>query len=144
VKPKRNQSSARATTGVKRTGLARAISKFGYCSRAQALELIREGRVCVNGSMVRNPESPARLGTDRIEIDSNLLSAAEKIYLTLNKPRGIVTSAADEEGRETVYSLLPSELQWIAPVGRLDKASEGLLLFTNDSEWGHGSRLASR
>jgi 23S rRNA pseudouridine2605 synthase len=53
----------------------------------------------------------------------------------MNKPRGIVTTAADEKGRDTVYSLLPSELNWIAPVGRLDKASEGLLLLTNDSEW---------
>ena len=53
----------------------------------------------------------------------------------LNKPRGIVTSASDEKGRDTVYSLLPSGLTWLAPVGRLDKASEGLILFTNDSEW---------
>ncbi len=63
------------------------------------------------------------------------LRAAEKIYLVLNKPRGIVTSASDEKGRDTVYSLLPSDLPWIAPVGRLDQASEGLLLLTNDSEW---------
>jgi 23S rRNA pseudouridine2605 synthase len=53
----------------------------------------------------------------------------------LNKPRGIVTTAADEKGRETVYALLPEGLPWVAPVGRLDKASEGLLLLTNDSEW---------
>ena len=53
----------------------------------------------------------------------------------LNKPRGIVTTAADEKGRDTVYSLLPGNLPWIAPVGRLDRASEGLLLLTNDSEW---------
>jgi len=53
----------------------------------------------------------------------------------MNKPRGLVTTASDEKGRETVYSLLPADLQWIAPVGRLDQASEGLLLLTNDSEW---------
>jgi 23S rRNA pseudouridine2605 synthase len=53
----------------------------------------------------------------------------------MNKPRGVVTTASDEKGRETVYSLLPQNLPWLAPVGRLDKASEGLLLLTNDSEW---------
>lgn len=53
----------------------------------------------------------------------------------MNKPRGVVTTASDEKGRETVYDLLPDDLPWLAPVGRLDKASEGLLLFTNDSEW---------
>jgi len=58
-----------------------------------------------------------------------------KTYLALNKPRGVITTADDEKGRETVYSYLPKDLPWIAPVGRLDKASEGLLLLTNDSEW---------
>jgi 23S rRNA pseudouridine2605 synthase len=53
----------------------------------------------------------------------------------MNKPRGVVTTASDEKGRETVYSFLPQNLPWLAPVGRLDKASEGLLLLTNDSEW---------
>jgi 23S rRNA pseudouridine2605 synthase len=59
----------------------------------------------------------------------------------MNKPRGLVTSASDEQGRDTVYSLLPKYRQWLAPVGRLDKASEGLLLFTNDSNW--ADRVAS-
>lgn len=116
-------------------GLARALSKLGYCSRQQAVELIRQGKVRLNGSTPKNPETPVRLGTDRIEVEGQSLKSAEKIYLMLNKPRGIVTSASDEKGRDTVYSLLPSGLTWLAPVGRLDKASEGLLLFTNDSEW---------
>ena len=75
------------------------------------------------------------LGKDRIEIDGQPLSESAKVYLVLNKPRGVVTSASDEKGRETVYAYLPKGLPWIAPVGRLDKASEGLLLLTNDSEW---------
>lgn len=119
----------------RKVGLARALSKLGYCSRQQAVELIRQGKVRLNGSTPKNPETPVRLGTDRIEVQGRSLEAAEKIYLMLNKPRGIVTSASDEKGRDTVYSLLPSGLTWLAPVGRLDKASEGLLLFTNDSEW---------
>jgi 23S rRNA pseudouridine2605 synthase len=119
----------------KHVGLARALSKLGRCSRSQAFDLIRDGKVRLNGAITRNPESPVRLGTDRIHVDGKLLAAAEKICILLNKPRGIVTTAADEKGRETVYSLLPSNLQRLAPVGRLDKASEGLLLLTNDSTW---------
>ena len=120
----------------RRIGLARALSKLGYCSRSQGFELIRNGRVRLNGNVARNPEAPVHLERDRIEVDQTSVPIAEKIYLMMNKPRGLVTSAADEKGRETVYSLLPRDLPWVAPIGRLDKASEGLLLFTNDSEWG--------
>lgn len=116
-------------------GLARALSKLGYCSRAQAAQLIRTGNVRVNGAVRRDPETPFRLDKDRIEIDGQRVAASEKSYLMLNKPRGIVTTASDEKGRDTVYKFLGAELPWVAPVGRLDKASEGLLLLTNDSEW---------
>jgi len=116
-------------------GLARALSKLGYCSRSQAAELIRAGRVRLKGAAARDPEMPVRLGRDRIEVDGSAVRAGEKLYLMLNKPRGVVTTASDERGRETVYSCLPPDLPWVAPVGRLDKASEGLLLLTNDSEW---------
>jgi 23S rRNA pseudouridine2605 synthase len=132
---KKTEYGPRTHTGAKHVGLARALSKLGLCSRSQAFALVRDGKVRLNGSIVRNPEAPVRLGKDRIDVDGHAVAAAEKIYLVLNKPRGIVTTAADEKGRDTVYSLLPSNLQWIAPVGRLDRASEGLLLFTNDSEW---------
>ena len=72
-----------------------------------------------------------------LQVDGILVEPGRKIYLMMNKPRGLVTTASDEKGRETIYSLLRSEdaLPWLAPVGRLDKASEGLLLLTNDSEW---------
>jgi 23S rRNA pseudouridine2605 synthase len=72
---------------------------------------------------------------DRIEVDGSPLDKTPAIYLIMNKPRGVVTSASDEKGRETVYDLLEPGLPWVGPVGRLDKASEGLLLLTNDSEW---------
>lgn len=77
------------------------------------------------------------LQKDRIEVDGILVELGRKIYLMMNKPRGLVTTAADEKERDTIYSLLRSDnaMPWLAPVGRLDKASEGLLLFTNDSEW---------
>jgi 23S rRNA pseudouridine2605 synthase len=98
--------------------------------------MIRQGKVTLNGARPTNPSTPVRLGVDRIQVDGQRIAAAEKLYLMLNKPRGIVTTASDEKGRDTVYSLLPKDLQWLAPVGRLDKASEGLLLLTNDAEWG--------
>lgn len=116
-------------------GLARALSKLGYCSRSQAQQLISAGRVRINGGVKRNSEAPVFLGRDRIEIDGSVIGAASKIYWMLNKPRGLLTTASDEKGRPTVYSKLSDDLPWLAPVGRLDKASEGLLLLTNDSEW---------
>lgn len=125
-----------ATEKLERVGLARALSKLGFCSRSKAFAIIRSGRVRVNGSITKNPESPVQLGKDRLEVDGEPIVSAEFVYLAMNKPRGIVTTASDEKGRETVYDCLPENLPWVGPVGRLDKASEGLLLLTNDSEWG--------
>lgn len=125
-------------------GLARALSKLGFCSRSHAIDLIGTGRVSLNGMVRRDPEEPVRLGRDRIRVDQREIKSEHKIYLAMNKPRGLVTTASDEKGRETVYSILRNSdetLPWVSPVGRLDKASEGLLLLTNDSEW--GARVAS-
>ncbi len=125
-------------------GLARALSKLGYCSRSRAAELIRAGRVRLNGGLRRDPETPVRLEKDQIEVDDRAVEIQQKIYLMMNKPRGVVTTASDEKGRQTVYAVLEragESLPWLAPVGRLDKASEGLLLLTNDSEW--GTRIAA-
>jgi 23S rRNA pseudouridine2605 synthase len=119
----------------RRVGLARALSKLGYCSRSQATELIRAGRVRLNGAARRDPETPVHVECDRIEVDRHIVGPEAKLYLMMNKPRGVVTTASEEKGRDTVYSYLNDGLPWVAPVGRLDKASEGLLLLTNDSEW---------
>jgi 23S rRNA pseudouridine2605 synthase len=119
----------------RRIGLARVLSKLGYCSRSEASELIRAGRVSLNSKIRRDPEQPVHPAHDHIEVDGNRVFAQKKIYLMLNKPRGIVTTASDEQGRDTIYSLLDASLPWLGPVGRLDKASEGLLLVSNDSEW---------
>ncbi|MEO8309005.1 MAG: pseudouridine synthase [Pseudomonadota bacterium] len=119
-----------------RHGVARAISKLGLGSRTQAARWVGEGRVRVNGQKIHDAEFPVRQGLDRVEIDGQVSTSAQRQVLMLNKPRGLVTTARDEKGRDTVYSCFSgAELPWLAPVGRLDKASEGLLLFSNDPAW---------
>ena len=109
---------------LKKVGLARALSKLGYCSRSRAAELIRAGSVKLNGVLRRDPETPVHFGKDHIEVDGEPVAGSSKIYLVLNKPRGVVTTASDEKGRETVYAYLPKGLPWLAPVGRLDKPAK--------------------
>jgi 23S rRNA pseudouridine2605 synthase len=120
----------------KRHGVARVISKLGMASRTQAAEWVREGRVRVNGRVTLDPEFPVRQGLDGIAVDGRESAPAARVVLMLNKPRGLVTTTKDERGRATVYSCFAdADLPWVAPVGRLDKASEGLLLFSNDPQW---------
>lgn len=124
------------TPSVPRHGLARVLSKLGVCSRSQAEKAIREGRVSVDGRIVRDPERATYSDHEQICLDGQAIAAVKRVYIVLNKPRGIVVSAADERGRDTVYELLAdATLPWLGPVGRLDKASEGLLLMSNDSVW---------
>ena len=117
--------------------MARVISKLGIGSRTQAAEWVRQGRVRVNGALVSDPEWPVRQGIDQVFVDGTVHQhAAERLVIMLNKPRGLVTTASDEQGRDTVYKCLSGAgLPWLAPAGRLDKASEGLLLFSNDPAW---------
>ena len=125
--------------GAKRHGIARVLSKLGVCSRSQAEVAVRAGRVTVDGRVVRDPEHPVEAERQRLSLDGVPVVAARRVYLALNKPRGIVVSAADERGRDTVYDLLrDAGLPWLGPVGRLDRASEGLLLLSNDSVWAAG------
>jgi 23S rRNA pseudouridine2605 synthase len=92
--------------------------------------------VRVNGRVTLDPEFPVRQGVDGIAVDGRESAPAARVVLMLNKPRGLVTTAKDERGRATVYSCFAdADLPWVAPVGRLDKASEGLLLFSNDPQW---------
>ena len=124
-------------------GVARVISKRGFCSRSQAEKLVREGRVSLRGKIVRDPDTPA-YENDKILVDGKAVTANAFVYFMMNKPRGYVTTANDEKGRATVMDLFrerfckmfPSKpVPHISPVGRLDAASEGLLLFTNDTKW---------
>lgn len=130
----RTTASTQGTTV--RHGLARVLSKAGLCSRTEAARWILAGRVSVDGRTVRDPEFPIRAGHEQVRVDGVALDAAPRLYLMLNKPRGLVTTAQDERGRDTVYRCFDgAALPWLAPVGRLDKASEGLLLFSNDPQW---------
>ena len=118
--------------------LARVLSKLGAASRTIAALWIHAGRVAVDGLVIIDPEYnvPAKAS---ITLDGRALTAAAKLYYMLNKPRGLITTTLDEHDRATVYECLPPELRGqLAPVGRLDKASEGLLLFSNDTAWSAG------
>jgi 23S rRNA pseudouridine2605 synthase len=109
---------------------------MGHCSRSEGAALVKEGRVRLNGQIKRDPDTPVRLGVDKITVDAAPIQKTERVYLMLNKPRGLVTTRTDELGRDTVYTCLANgNFPHISPVGRLDKASEGLLLFTNDNAW---------
>jgi 23S rRNA pseudouridine2605 synthase len=132
----RSETKPRGEPTVAPHGVARVISKLGLGSRTQAAQWVREGRVRVNGALIRDAELPVRQGLDRIEIDGEVPAPARRIALMLNKPRGLVTTVKDEQGRATVYDCFAGQsLPWLAPIGRLDKASEGLLLFSNDPAW---------
>jgi 23S rRNA pseudouridine2605 synthase len=134
MRSRRNASAEAAS--VRRIGVVRVLSKLGLCSRTQAAAWVAAGRVRVNGRVVRDPETPVRDGVDRVEVDGRTAAASGRVVVMLNKPRGLVTTTRDERGRDTVYACLDDPtLPWLAPVGRLDKASEGLLLFANDPEW---------
>src|SRR3569833_2571663 len=110
-----------------RVGIARVLSKLGLGSRSVAAEWVRAGRVSLNGKVVLDPETPVVIERDLLRLDGRPVQAREKRYLMLNKPRGLVTTRADEQGRATVYRCLGErDGDWLAPVGRLDKASGGL------------------
>jgi len=119
-----------------RVSLPRALSKLGYCSRAQAFILIGSGKVAVNNHLERNTSRRVDLNHDRITVEGKTIRRAVPCYVVVNKPRGLISTRADEKKRDTVYQCLRhAQLPNLVPVGRLDKASEGMLLFTNDTAW---------
>ncbi|HXP90472.1 MAG TPA: pseudouridine synthase [Fibrobacteria bacterium] len=119
----------------KHFGLARAINKAGFASRSRAEKLVAQGLVTWNGRTIRDPEWLTMDG-DLILVDGEPLVALQRVYLMCNKPRGLVTTADDNKGRPTVFQCLDGmDVPHVGPVGRLDMASEGLLLFTNDTHW---------
>ena len=117
--------------------LDRVLSRFGIASRTASLEFIRAGRLKVNGKVERDPERWVWPERDVVHLDGKRLRPVPRIYLLLYKPKGVITSHGDPDGRRTIYDLLGASGRWVAPVGRLDKDTSGLLLLTNDTEFGH-------
>jgi pseudouridine synthase len=118
-----------------RRTLDRLLSRSGAMSRKQAELAIRAGRVRVNGVREHDPATWVDLAQDRVQLDDRPLAEWTPIHLAVHKPVGLVTTRSDEHGRATVYELVADVRAWIAPVGRLDRDTSGLLLFTNDTDW---------
>ena len=114
--------------------LNRALSKLGALSRTQAADAIREGRVRVNGRVVRMPATLVTPEVARIEVDHRAVEPSSWRTLLLHKPRGVITTRSDPEGRPTVYDVLGAAGNRLVAVGRLDFASSGLLLLTSDTQ----------
>src|ERR1041384_3524609 len=114
--------------------LQKYLADAGVASRRAGEKLILEGRVGVNGQIVQQLGAKVEPGHDHVTVDGQPIKPKRKIYLALNKPRGLVCSRKDELGRPTIYELLPKEWGHLHSVGRLDFNSEGLLFLTNDGE----------
>ena len=117
--------------------LNRALSKLGILSRAQATEAIRAGRVRVNGRLVRDPLKPVVPERVQIAVDHEPRSRARWRTILFHKPRGVVTTRRDPDGRPTIYDVIGEEAKSLIAVGRLDRATTGLLLLTTDTQLGH-------
>ncbi len=115
--------------------LDRVLSRFGLASRTAAREAIAAGRIKVNGRVVRDPERWTDPRVDIIHVDGERVRQVRKTYLLFYKPKGVITSHGDPQGRKTVYDLLGPDVPWVVPVGRLDKDTSGLLLLTNDTDF---------
>ena len=114
--------------------LDRVLSRFGVASRTVSRQMVVAGRMKVNGRIVRDPDVWVIPGRDTFQLDGNPLKPARKRYLVFYKPKGVITSHGDPAGRPTIYQYLGEENKWVAPVGRLDKDTSGLLLLTNDTK----------
>lgn len=118
--------------------LQKIIAAAGVASRRKAEQLISAGMVQVNGQVVTELGSKADIETDHVRVNGKLLQGSQRhVYLLLNKPKGYVTTMSDPEKRPTVMDLIHGVKGRVYPVGRLDYASEGLLLMTNDGDLAH-------
>jgi 23S rRNA pseudouridine2605 synthase len=138
-KPPKRFSRRRRTTTPEDAGvrLQKYLSRAGLASRREGERLILEGRVRVNGEVVRTLGTRVVPGRDRVELDGKVAQEKTTRWVKLYKPRGVLTTRSDPEGRETVYDLLPPPLRTLRYVGRLDLLTEGLLLLTNEGETLH-------
>ena len=117
---------------VKKERIAKIMAHAGIASRRKAEALIREGRVCLNGRVVTDVATGVNRAVDTVSVDGQQIATTAFVYLVMNKPRGYVVTRHDPHAKKTVYALLPARYRGLHPVGRLDKETSGLLLFTND------------
>jgi len=129
----RRESQARTLKRPLKT-LERVLSKAGAGSRTDARGWIQDGRVKVNGRVVRDPDQWIDMQRDRVRLDNRPLEAHERVYVLLYKPTGYLTTHRDPDGRPTVYDLVSDVGTFLSPVGRLDLDTSGLLLMTNDTQ----------
>lgn len=110
------------------------LSHNGVCSRRDAMALIQDGRVKINGQKILEPSTQVK-GDEKITVDGQVVQSKKYTYVMLHKPEGYTTTKDDPFAKKTVMELLPSEMRHLSPVGRLDRDTQGLLLFTNDGVW---------
>lgn len=117
----------------KRLTLDRLLSKLGIASRGTSQEWVRAGRVQVNGRVIRDPATWVLWPKDSVSVDSQPIQDSAKRFILFHKPKGVITTHSDEKDRQTIFDVLPLDLGYLHAVGRLDQATSGLLLLTNDS-----------
>jgi len=115
--------------------LQKFLAEAGVASRRASEEIITAGRVTLNGKVVQELGTKVDPDHDRVQVDGRPIRVKRKVYLALNKPRGLVCSRNDEQGRPTIFDLLPKEWSHLHSVGRLDFNSEGLIFLTNDGDF---------
>ena len=115
--------------------LQKFLAEAGVASRRAAEQFIVDGRIAVNGKIIRQLGTKVDPAHDKVTVDGKLVHIRRKLYVALHKPAGCVCSHADELGRPTIYELLPKEWQMVSSVGRLDFNSEGLIFLTNDGQF---------
>src|SRR5436309_9639058 len=115
--------------------LQKYLAEAGVASRRASEQVIREGRVSVNGKVVRELGTKIQPAADKIAVDGEIVKSRRKLYLALNKPAGYLCTRSDPEGRKTLADLIPKEWGRLYSVGRLDRDSEGLIFLTNDGDF---------
>jgi len=117
----------------KRFTVDRLLSKLGVASRGTSQEWISAGRVRINGRVIRDPAIWVLWPKDSVSVDDQPIQDSIKRFVLFHKPKGVITTHSDEQGRKTIFDVLPPDLGYLHAVGRLDQATSGLLLLTNDS-----------
>ena len=131
MKEPRRTSEEESSVSVEPIRLNKYISNAGICSRRAADKLIEEGKVRVNGKVITNLGTKVTL-EDKVKVDNELISSGERLYVLVNKPRNVICTTSDENGRRCIMDLLPPKYQHLYPVGRLDRNTTGVILLTND------------